>query len=157
MALCSTTPNPVSRTAHSARSSMARARGTPAGSVSNSETLIGCAWASVIAAPLGGICFSRGRFQALSSLVAPSSLLSPDGAAPSGRVVAGLADGHLGSFQQFLAQTRGQQDARLVLQHTGIEGGEDGPHPVFVQPLHDELGALRVAELQAHDQPVLPD
>ena len=82
--LCSATPNPVSRTAHSAysralaapaaaaartiasteslsylanaraahsaRCSMARARGTPAGSVSSSATLIGCGLASVTAA-----------------------------------------------------------------------------------------------------------
>src|ERR1700726_4196733 len=116
--LCSATPNPVSRTAHSAysralaapavaaartiasteslsyrakaraahsaRCSMARARGTPAGSVSSSPTLIGPVLNSVPAA--SRLCWSSA----------------------GGHVVAGLSDGHLGPFEQFLAERRGE-------------------------------------------------
>src|ERR1700727_1392643 len=100
---------------------MARARGTPAGSVSSSPTLIG---------------------PALNSVTAASRLCS---SSAGGHVVAGLSDGHLGPCEQFLAERRGEQDAGLVLQYAGIESGEDGPHPVLVEPFHHRLGALRVA------------
>src|SRR5262249_23667083 len=54
--------------------------------------------------------------------------------APAGAGVArGEPDGVLGAVEQFLAQRGGHQHARLVLEHPGVERGEDRPDPGLVQ------------------------
>src|SRR5215472_17938663 len=81
------------------------------------------------------------------------SWLAPAGA----RVGGGEPDGRLDPVKQFLAQPWRHQHARLELEHARVEGGEDGPDTRLVQPLHDELGATGVGELEPHHQAVLAD
>src|SRR6516162_6239178 len=169
MTLCSATPNPVSRTAHSAysrafsaparaaacttrstaclsyranaraahsaRCSMARARGTPAGSVSTSKLI---AWPG--SAP--------GAAAVTSATPATPGSPRPVMAGPG--LAGGERDGLLRAVEQLVAQRGGHQHARLVLEHPGVEGGEDRPHARLVQAPHDELGVPRVVELQPH-------
>src|SRR5579859_116895 len=141
---------PNARAAHSARWSMARARGTPAGSVSISK-LIASASAAIppvtpeacatpappgapgpVTAALRPGCACRGCHNhdiLLSSLSQPRQSI-PSWLGPAGAGVAGgQADGVLGAVEQFLAQRGRDQHAGLVLEHPGIQGGEDRPDP----------------------------
>src|SRR5215831_16333075 len=149
-------PRPV--TAAPARRSVCRRCDnayTRMSSLSQRRQLADARHGSRVAARLGGMADARAGG---GSRPGPGARRRRSSLAPAGAGVAGgEADGVLGAVEQFLAQRGRYQHARLVLQHPGVEGGEDRPDPGLIQPPHDELGALRVVELQPHHQAVLPD
>src|SRR5262245_32752837 len=136
MRLCSTTPMPVSRTAASAKCC---ALAKPA-----------LATASMIfrTACRSSFCIREAAQRARSSIsLARSSWTS--GTFSSGSLIsvhlAGLGEQlprprhcRIEAVHNVLAGLRGQQYARLPLQHPLVERGEDRPDPVLVERARDE-------------------
>src|SRR5215213_10319484 len=120
--------------AHRARSSIIRARGAPGGSAGTAST-------TLMDGPPRPRQKSRDRRLARRA----------------GNVAQRLADGDRGAVEDLVHQVGPEQDPRLELEHPRIEGREDRPDAVLVEPAHDELGALRVVELEPHHDPVLAD
>src|SRR3954451_15812753 len=115
--------------AQRARASIMRARGAHGGSVRR---------ASAAAALMGVPRTAR-----------PSSR-PPRLRRRAGGVAERLADGHGGAVEDLVDEIRAEENAGLELEDARVEGREDRPHAVLVEPSHDELGALRVVELEAH-------
>src|SRR3954447_55814 len=123
--------------AQRARARLIRARAAPGGSART---------ASTVAALTGDVLRGRTR---------PSRDRRLTGRARG--VTQRLPDRDRGVVEDLVDEVGAEQDPGLELQDARVERREDRPHAVLVQAAHDELGALRMAELEAHHDAVLAD